>query len=193
METRQKHRAAMVSVFDLFSIGIGPSSSHTVGPMRAARTFLRRLQADGLLAQVARLRADLFGSLGATGRGHGSDYAVILGLLGCAPETIDPAAAPRLVADVHRSGLLRLPAGPTIPFDESTDLVLDGRRSLPGHSNGMTFRAFATDGAVLVSHDYYSIGGGFLLDPNEDPAVMGGWSHPAPPYPFITARPVVAS
>ena len=153
-----------LSALDLFSIGIGPSSSHTVGPMRAAQLFLTELQREQITGQVARVVAELFGSLALTGRGHGSDKAVILGLLGDDPQTVDPDTADQRVDEVCLRG--RLPLGGTheIPFDRAGDLVLHMRRSLPGHPNGMTFRALDAAGRVLLQRVYYSIGGGFVVD-----------------------------
>ena len=152
-----------VSVFDLFKIGIGPSSSHTVGPMRAAHLFVQRLQQAGQLPQVTRLRCDLYGSLGATGKGHGSDTAVLLGLLGHAPDTVDVAAVPGLLAAVRSGGQLVVGGGHTIPFAEATDLRFHRRESLPFHANGMRFTAFGADGAPLDERCYYSVGGGFVV------------------------------
>ncbi|RLK25434.1 L-serine dehydratase [Micromonospora sp. M71_S20] len=154
----------MISVFDLFSVGIGPSSSHTVGPMRAARTFVAGLKADGLLAGTARVRAELFGSLGATGHGHGSDRAVLLGLAGEAPETVDTDTVDGRVARVRAERRLGLLDAHEIDFDPDRDLVLHRRRSLPYHPNGMTFVAYDDDGAELRARTYYSVGGGFVVD-----------------------------
>jgi L-serine dehydratase len=154
----------MISVFDLFSVGIGPSSSHTVGPMRAARTFVAGLKADGLLADTARVRAELFGSLGATGHGHGSDRAVLLGLEGDAPETVDTDSVAPRVARVRAERRLSLLGAQEIDFDPDRDLVLHRRRSLPYHPNGMTFAAYDADGAELRARTYYSVGGGFVVD-----------------------------
>jgi len=130
-----------ISAFDLFKIGIGPSSSHTVGPMRAAGMFAASLTADGTVDRVAGIRVELFGSLGATGHGHGSVKAIVLGLSGELPETVDPAAAAPLVADVTETGRLRLPSGREIDFDPAEDIVLHRRRRLPFHSNAMRFTA----------------------------------------------------
>ncbi|MEV0329647.1 L-serine ammonia-lyase [Micromonospora echinospora] len=154
----------MISVFDLFSVGIGPSSSHTVGPMRAARTFVEGLKADGLLAGTARVRAELFGSLGATGHGHGSDRAVLLGLAGEAPETVDTDGVGPLVERVRAERRLRLLDVHEIDFDPDRDLVLHRRRSLPYHPNGMTFTGYDADGGELRTRTYYSVGGGFVVD-----------------------------
>ena len=152
-----------VSVFDLFKIGIGPSSSHTVGPMRAARLFAMRLQHDGLMPATARVRADLYGSLGATGKGHGSDKAVLLGLLGQEPDTVDVEAIPGLLKAVRDSGRLVLVGAQAVDFVEKRDLLFHRRETLPLHANGMRFSAFGADGAVLAERCYYSVGGGFVL------------------------------
>jgi L-serine dehydratase len=152
-----------VSVFDLFKVGIGPSSSHTVGPMRAARLFALRLQHDALLPSVARVQADLYGSLGATGKGHGSDKAVLLGLLGHEPDTVDVEAIPSLLKAVRDSGRLELAGGHTIAFAEKRDLHFHRRESLPLHANGMRFAAFDAAGSQLAQRVYYSVGGGFVI------------------------------
>ncbi len=152
-----------VSVFDLFKIGIGPSSSHTVGPMRAARLFALRLQHDGHLAATARVTARLYGSLGATGKGHGSDKAVLLGLAGHEPDTVDVDAIPALLQDLRTQGLLHLPGGHVVRFNEKTDLVFLRRETLPFHANGMRFEAFGADGVRLAERVYYSVGGGFVV------------------------------
>jgi L-serine dehydratase len=156
-----------LSVFDLFSIGIGPSSSHTVGPMRAARLFAASLDDAGLISNVTRVNVELFGSLGATGHGHGSPRAVILGLLGETPEGVDPDACDGIVAEVRRTRRLALLGTHPLEFDEDRDLTLHRRRSLPLHPNGMTFEAFGADGALLRLGTYYSVGGGFVLDESE--------------------------
>ncbi|WP_433011311.1 L-serine ammonia-lyase [Kribbella sp. CA-294648] len=155
-----------ISVFDLFSIGIGPSSSHTVGPMRAARTFALGLAEDGLLDRTAAVESQLFGSLGATGHGHGSNKAVILGLEGEDPETVDTRSVESRVAAIRAAGVLRLAGQREIPFDENSQLVMHRRKALPYHPNGMTFLARMADGAVLRERTYYSVGGGFVVDEN---------------------------
>jgi L-serine dehydratase len=152
-----------ISVFDLFSIGIGPSSSHTVGPMRAARTFATGLADDGLLDSVARVHVELFGSLGATGHGHGSGRAVVLGLLGERPETVDTSTAVARAAQVRESGRIELLGKRDVEFGED-DLVLHRRTALPYHPNGMKFFAFDDAGAQLRERTYYSVGGGFVVD-----------------------------
>ena len=152
-----------VSVFDLFKIGIGPSSSHTVGPMRAARMFALRLAHDGLATRTARVQAVMYGSLGATGRGHGSDKAVLLGLSGHEPDTVDIDGIPTLLSAIRDGGKLSLAGGPVIAFDEKADLVFRRRETLPFHANGLRFHAFDAAGAELVQRTYYSVGGGFVV------------------------------
>ncbi|HEX6708028.1 MAG TPA: L-serine ammonia-lyase, partial [Albitalea sp.] len=152
-----------VSVFDLFKIGIGPSSSHTVGPMRAARLFALRLAHDGQLDRTARIQSHLYGSLGATGKGHGSDKAVLLGLAGHEPDSIDVEQIPALLDAIRSTRTLRLDDTQAVAFDEQADLVFHRRESLPFHANGMRFIAFDADGAELASRSYYSVGGGFVV------------------------------
>ncbi len=135
-----------VSVFDLFKIGIGPSSSHTVGPMRAARLFVLRLEHEGLLARTARVLGQLYGSLGATGKGHGSDKAVLLGLAGHEPDTVDVDAIPALLATLRQGGRLALLGRHEIGFVEKDDLRFFRREALPCHANGLRFTAFAAAG-----------------------------------------------
>jgi L-serine dehydratase len=156
-----------ISVFDLFTVGIGPSSSHTVGPMRAAATFVERLRAEDLLGQVAGVRCELFGSLGATGHGHGSVEAVVLGLEGEQPDVVDPRAAGPRVEAIRREGELRLAGEHPIAFSVDHDVVLHRRKRLEFHSNGMLFTAVDTAGAELRRREYFSVGGGFVLDEDE--------------------------
>ncbi|MFT8899556.1 L-serine ammonia-lyase [Propionibacterium freudenreichii] len=159
-----------VSVFDMFTVGIGPSSSHTVGPMRAGVGFLENLQADGLLDQVHRVRIKLFGSLGATGRGHGTDRAVLAGLAGEHPDTVDPELPARLMARAAADHTLTLAstsesAARTIVFNPITDLVMEGRRRLRFHPNALSLTAYRDDDATPELHNevWYSIGGGFVV------------------------------
>jgi L-serine dehydratase len=152
-----------VSAFDLFKIGIGPSSSHTVGPMRAARLFALRLQHSGLLPEVARVRAELYGSLGATGKGHGSDKAVLLGLEGDEPATVDIDAIPARLASMRDERRLRLLGIHAVGFDEKEDLLFYRMKTLPFHANGMRFVAFDRAGGERSSKIYYSVGGGFVV------------------------------
>ncbi len=157
-----------VSTFDLFKIGIGPSSSHTVGPMRAACRFATRWLADtGDLARTARIRAEVFGSLALTGRGHGTDKAVLMGLEGHWPNEIDPDLIPDALARIRSDKRLRLLGSHDIAFDEKRDLVMNKRQKLPFHTNGMRFTAYDADGAEIASRDYYSVGGGFVVNQDE--------------------------
>ena len=181
-----------ISVFDLFKVGIGPSSSHTVGPMRAAATFAGRLREEGLLPRTAGVRCELFGSLGATGHGHGSVKAVVLGLEGELPDRVDPVAAEPRVAAVRTEGKLLLAGEQPIAFDVDEDVVLHRRKRLPFHTNGMLFRALDADGAELTRREYYSVGGGFVLDEDEAgrPALV---EDPTPVrYPFRTGGELLA-
>ncbi len=155
--------AMAVSVFDLFKIGIGPSSSHTVGPMRAARLFAARLASAGLLSQTSRVLCELYGSLAATGKGHGSDKAVLLGLAGHEPDTVDVDAIPRLLADIRKRARLPLLGQHEVAFSERDDLKYLRRESLPFHANGLRFTAFDTLAAALMERVYYSVGGGFIV------------------------------
>jgi L-serine dehydratase len=156
-----------VSVFDLFKIGIGPSSSHTVGPMRAARLFAARLQHDGQLPRVARVLCELYGSLGATGKGHGSDKAVLLGLEGEEPDKVDVEAIDARLATIRAEGRLRLLGGQPIDFDARVDLLFFRKLMLDGeplaHANGMRFVAFDGGGREVAARVYYSVGGGFVV------------------------------
>ena len=152
-----------VSVFDLFKIGIGPSSSHTVGPMRAARLFALRLQHEGALGSTARVCAQLYGSLGATGKGHSTDKAVLLGLLGLEPDTVDVDGIVAQVKRIRDDRRLRLLGEHELAFVEKTDLIFYRRETLPFHANGMRFTAFDAAGAELLTRVYYSVGGGFIV------------------------------
>ncbi|MBN9735519.1 MULTISPECIES: L-serine ammonia-lyase [unclassified Pseudonocardia] len=175
-----------ISVFDMFKVGIGPSSSHTVGPMRAAQLFVGRLAASDLLARTASVRVELFGSLGATGHGHGSVPAVVLGLAGHEPHLVDPVRAGPLVDAVRADGRLRLGGSHEIAFAVDDDVVLHRNRSLDLHPNGMLLHARAADGTVLERREYYSVGGGFVLDPGtaDGPALVEDDTPVA--YPFTT-------
>lgn len=177
-----------ISVFDLFKIGIGPSSSHTVGPMVAARAFALGLETDGLLQRAASVRAELYGSLGATGRGHGSDKAVVLGLLGETPEQVDVEAIPALLERVRAQRSLALLGRRAVRFDERQDLQFL-RRSLPYHPNGLRFVATDEAGEELRARTYYSVGGGFVVD--EQAAAGASPVQPDArelPYPFRSGQ-----
>src|SRR6195952_2786511 len=152
-----------VSVFDLFKIGIGPSGSHPVVPMRAARIFVARLAHDGTLARTARVKAEMYGSLGATGKGHGSDKAVLLGLAGHEPDTVDIEQVPALLEAIRTQHRVTLNGSHEIGFDESADLVMHRRETLPFHANGMRFTAFDAEGHEIENRVYYSVGGGFVV------------------------------
>ncbi|MBK1686840.1 L-serine ammonia-lyase [Rubrivivax gelatinosus] len=185
-----------VSVFDLFKIGIGPSSSHTVGPMRAARLFASRLAHEGLLERTARVAAQLYGSLGATGKGHGSDTAVLLGLAGHEPDTVPIDEVPALLAAIRTGARLELLGRQAVDFVEKRDLKFHRRETLPFHANGMAFAAWDAAGALLAERRYYSAGGGFVVS---DEVVADGSRHPviAPdttllPHPFHTAAELLA-
>ena len=200
--------SSYVSVLDLFSIGVGPSSSHTVGPMRAARTFVRRLADDGALARVAGVRVVLCGSLGATGVGHGTPDAVVAGLVGLDPETCDPDRVPggwEKLGDGARVALL----GAHDVVMRQDDVRLAPLTRMPGHPNGMRFTALGADGAVLAEESYYSVGGGFVLTATElteaaanEAAQVGAelsGAAPAPatgvtgvPFPFANAAELLA-
>ena len=157
-----------VSTFDLYKIGIGPSSSHTVGPMRAAARFVEHHLAEaGRLQDVVRVRAEVFGSLALTGRGHGTDKAVLMGLEGHWPNHIDPDLIPVALARIRGEKRLHLHGAHAIAFDEKRDLVMNKRQKLPFHTNGMRFIAYAADGSEIASRDYYSVGGGFVVNADE--------------------------
>ena len=176
-----------LSALDLFSVGIGPSSSHTVGPMRAAKRFVDTLKSDGQLQETARVQAELFGSLGATGRGHSSDKAVVLGLQGQDPETVDTATVEDQVAAAISHAELRLGGDHRADFSWATDLVLHRRKSLPSHPNGMIFRALNKSGQVIREEGYYSIGGGFIVDGSAEAADPVVSDDTVLPYPFTSA------
>ncbi|WP_432995508.1 L-serine ammonia-lyase [Dactylosporangium sp. CA-233914] len=169
----------------MFSVGVGPSSSHTVGPMHAARKFVQGLADDELLSEVTRVRAELFGSLGATGRGHGSDRAVVLGLLGERPETVETSTAAERVAATLAAGKVELLGRRWVSLAED-DIVLHRRRALAFHPNGLKFFAFAGD-AVLRERTYYSVGGGFVVDESAAGADRVKPDETALPLPFTTA------
>jgi L-serine dehydratase len=182
-----------LSVLDLFTVGIGPSSSHTVGPMRAAFRFVSRLADEGLLEGTARVRCELFGSLGATGHGHGTVPAVVLGLVGEQPHLVDPSTIGPALADVRATGRLLLAGKHEIGFALDDDVVLHRHADLDFHSNGMVLHALDAVGGLLARRTYYSVGGGFVLD--EDEAAAGpAADDPAPvPYPFARATELLAA
>jgi len=174
-----------ISVFSMFTIGIGPSSSHTVGPMRAARRFAEALKETGALEQVATVQVELFGSLGHTGKGHGSDVAVVLGLSGERPESADPDEVPRHLATVQETGGLTLLGGKRIPFQPTEHIVFHRKLTLPQHPNGMRFTANTARGEALLSREYYSVGGGFVVG-TEGTAEASETPDESLPHPFRT-------
>ncbi|MCC5997400.1 MAG: L-serine ammonia-lyase [Oceanicaulis sp.] len=171
-------------VFDLFKIGVGPSSSHTVGPMKAARAFLERVEAEHGLDAVARIRAEAYGSLALTGSGHATDKAILWGLEGIRPEEADADALPGVIARIHEEKRLKLLGAHEIGFDVQRDLALDGDTRLPFHSNAMKFKAMNGDGDVLREEIWYSIGGGFVIDEAEAGRNSAAEAHTGEPYPF---------
>jgi len=188
-----------LSVFDLFKIGIGPSSSHTMGPMVAAKRFLDEIAGDEWPrppgARVAALKASLHGSLAFTGIGHGSDRAVILGLTGETPLTVDPDRSDEAVERVRQARRVEPAGHPPYRFDPAADLVLDRKNPLPGHANGMTFLAFDGDGRLLLRRIYYSVGGGFVVSEEELQRLKGAAAPDAGkgvPYPFASAKQMLA-
>jgi L-serine dehydratase len=188
-----------LSVFDIFKVGIGPSSSHTMGPMRAAREFVLGLERDGLLSATRQVTARLYGSLALTGLGHGTDRAVLLGLEGADPETVEPDSIEATLRRIRTSHRIRLLGKHEIDFDEKSELLLLRTERLPGHSNGMRFTASDASGLAeargsqgerrgkpLREEEYYSIGGGFIVRGGESQA-REATERPQPPYPFSSA------
>ncbi|MEG6508595.1 L-serine ammonia-lyase [Methyloligella sp. 2.7D] len=182
-----------LSVFDIFKIGIGPSSSHTMGPMTAAQRFLAALRALPSANAISHVQARLYGSLAFTGKGHCSDRAILLGLLGYEPATFDVAEADERIALLRQEKIFH-PAGlPAIRFDPETDLIFDYGPPLPGHANGMIFSAFDRDGALLLEATYYSIGGGFVVSADElDAGAAASEEELGSPFPFDTSRAMLA-
>ncbi|OZI36491.1 L-serine ammonia-lyase [Bordetella genomosp. 1] len=176
-----------VSVFDLFKIGIGPSSSHTVGPMRAALLFVQGLERDGLLPQVAQVRAELYGSLGATGKGHGTDKGVMLGLMGEAPDTVDPAAVAGMLQAVRAGKSMLLLGHHRVPFVEKEHVLFYRREAMAEHPNGMKFHALDAEGNSLREARYLSVGGGFVVTAGASNAQVIA-AHDQMPHPFRTGR-----
>ena len=156
-----------LSVFDLFKIGIGPSSSHTVGPMKAAAMFARRLAKAGQISQVARIEARLYGSLGATGKGHGTDTAIMLGLGGLMPDSIDPDTIDSRIRQIREDASLLLNGEQRMVFKERSDILFLRNETLPFHANGARFLAFASDGEQIEERCYFSVGGGFVVSQEE--------------------------
>ncbi len=182
-----------VSTFDLYKIGIGPSSSHTVGPMRAAARFVEHwLDEPGRLQDVARVRAEVFGSLALTGRGHGTDKAVLMGLEGQHPDSIDPDIIPTALERIRGGKRVDLLGRHPVPFDEKRDLVMNKRQKLPHHTNGMRFTAYDANGEVIATRDYYSVGGGFVVNQDEAAEDRIVADTTPVPYPFNSGRELLA-
>lgn len=175
-----------ISLFDLFSIGIGPSSSHTVGPMLAANAFLTLLDKEEYFDQTERIKIELYGSLALTGKGHGTDKAILNGLEGKAPEMVEPESMVPRMHEIIASKTLLLAGKKSIPFDEPSDFLFFQKELLPKHSNGMRFTAYDSRGTSLLSQIYYSIGGGFIT--TEEDFDKSSSTLRRPPYPFTTAR-----
>ena len=174
---------ATISVFDIFKIGVGPSSSHTVGPMKAALEFVKHLGPD---AEATRfIKVTLYGSLAFTGKGHGTDSAVLLGLSGESPESIDPDSVEHKLRDVHSRCVIDVPGVGEIPFDPEQQIAFEFGETLPRHTNGMRFAAIDADGKRLQSEDYYSIGGGFVVR-GDEPEVANQQGEP--PFPFDSGQ-----
>jgi L-serine dehydratase len=178
----------MIGFSDIFKVGIGPSSSHTVGPMKAAASFVSSL--GQRLSQVTRLRATAYGSLAWTGRGHATDKALLLGLAGCVPANLDPDHAESLFSEIKQTGRLPLPDGRTIPFDFATDIVLDQITTYERHPNAMAFEAFDADGSLLTRQVWFSIGGGFVVREGDKEDASEGQAGNV--YPFRTAADLLA-
>ncbi len=181
-----------ISVFDLFTIGIGPSSSHTVGPMRAAARFLDQLRANDQLRFAQQIKVHLYGSLGATGRGHGSDKAVILGLEGDTPEAVDVSLIDTRISNIAESQSLNLGGEYDIQFQPKADLIFEKRSSLPGHPNGMKFIALGENEKPLATSIYYSVGGGFVVDEDESGNAKLIDDDTQLPLPFVSGEELLA-
>ncbi|MHA7282441.1 L-serine ammonia-lyase [Arthrobacter sp. TMS2-4] len=180
-----------ISAFDLFKIGIGPSSSHTGGPMTASYLFTTRLRSEGLLDRVQRVQVDLFGSLGVTGHGHGTVKAVLLGLEGDQPHLVDPTSADARVAYIGECKTLNLAAQRRIAFDPETDVLLHRGQRLDYHTNGMRFSAYSDDAELILSREYFSVGGGFVLDEDEIGSEAAAVEPVPVSHPFDTADQLV--
>lgn len=175
-----------ISVFDLFTIGIGPSSSHSVGPMRSANMFIEQLERKGMTEKVHALHVTLYGSLAWTGKGHHTDLAIMMGLQGEQPESVNPDTIPGEIERIRTELTLRVGKRHEIHFNEKEHLKFNRKQTLPLHSNGMTFLAKDNDGGVILERTYYSVGGGFIVD--DDKSQDDGFipETPAPPYPFTS-------
>ena len=180
------------SILDIFKIGIGPSSSHTMGPMVAAKTFVNELVRSELLTSTASITTDLFGSLGLTGLGHQTHRALMLGLSGEEPASALPERCASLLDSVRKTGRLKILDRHEVPFDADLHLHFHQRHSLPLHANGLRFTATGSDGATLLSKDFYSIGGGFVVCADDWPATDSEAGSVAVPLPFESAQMLLA-
>jgi L-serine dehydratase len=185
LRTKAREATVKTSLFEIFKIGIGPSSSHTVGPMRAAREFAASLDSNDSLRRVHRVQVELYGSLALTGRGHGTDRAVQLGLSGEFPDKVDPETIEPRLAAIRSAQTLQILGEHAVAFEESRDILFHKDQTLPGHSNGMRFRAFDDAGAELANQVYFSIGGGFIQRAGENTVSQ---SRPEVPHPFSSAE-----
>ena len=176
-----------ISVFDLFKIGIGPSSSHTVGPMIAARKFILSIEKSNQLKKVTRIKSEMYGSLGAMGKAHGTPKAIVLGLEGEQPEQVDVTLITKRVEKIYSEGRINLLGKQTINYNHEIDLKLYRRKSLPFHPNGMIFSAFDENGKELVQKTYYSVGGGFVVDDSNENGNYIAEDETAITYPYDTA------
>ena len=176
-----------ISVFNLFSIGIGPSSSHTVGPMKAAKTFADVLVATQKLTLVTRIKIELFGSLAYTGKGHGTDGAVLLGIEGNSPDTVDPEFIKPRAHDIITENRINVAGTHSIPFNLLQDLEFNFKELLPAHTNGMRFIAYDSASQEILSKIYYSIGGGFIAEEHETSTSIVANQY-AVPFPFNTPK-----
>src|SRR5215469_12105114 len=187
----------MTSLFDLYKLGVGPSSSHTMGPMRAACRFARELESHGELNRVDRVQVELYGSLALTGRGHGTDRAVLLGLSGNEPATIDPAVIETTVAEIRATKKLNLAAKHRIEFDEARDLLFQRETMYPPgartqHPNGLRLTTFNSAGDVIEQYTFFSVGGGFIVEDGAD-TVAAKEGEVGLPYPFHSAADLLAA
>lgn len=175
-----------ISIFDLFSVGIGPSSSHTVGPMKAAHSFVTKLNKDGHLSHTIRVTVELFGSLAFTGKGHGTDNAILLGLEGQLPDTVDPSIIAPRSETIRAEKQIKIADKKPVAFNYDEDMIYNFKDLLPYHTNGMRYQAYNANQEIILSEIYYSIGGGFIVDEHQA-------LHPEPvdnselPFPFTTA------
>ncbi|NVJ90909.1 MAG: L-serine ammonia-lyase [Methylocystaceae bacterium] len=191
-EDRQKQLDTNLSVVDLFTIGIGPSSSHTVGPMRAGFLFSQDLRKEDLLERTVRIRIDLYGSLALTGKGHATDTAVLLGLSGQRPRYIDPDVIPEIIGNIRKNNCLKVADLHEISFFESDDLIFNYDEIKPEHSNTMQITAFNAMGQLLYSQQYFSVGGGFIVEKGDHNSIEYSGDNVTLPFPFSSGDELLA-